>query len=125
MGMSNHAIERSTIERSIGRETKRHRTKNGLTIAELAKQSNLSIGMLSKIETETVPSSLSTLQALSRALLIPITAFFRKLKEKRHVSYVKAGAGMVINRRGSRTGHNYELLGHSPGKDVLFEPTTC
>jgi transcriptional regulator with XRE-family HTH domain len=117
ISMSNH-----TIERSIGREIKRHRTKNGLTIAELAKQSNLSIGMLSKIENGNTSPSLSTLQALSKALLIPITAFFRKFEEKRHVSYVKAGAGMVIDRRGTRTGHNYELLGHSLRKDALLEP---
>lgn len=76
MSMSNH-----TIERSIGREIKRHRTKNGLTIAELAKQSNLSIGMLSKIENGNTSPSLSTLQALSRALLIPITAFSENLKK--------------------------------------------
>lgn len=112
----------NVIERSIGREIKRYRTKIGLTIAELAKMADLSSGMLSKIENGNTSPSLSSLQALSKALKIPISAFFRKFEEKRNVSFVRAGSGVVIDRRGSRTGHQYELLGHSLGKRILLEP---
>lgn len=110
------------IERSIGREIKQYRIKIGLTIAELAKQADLSSGMLSKIENGNTSPSLSTLQSLSRALNIPITAFFRKFEKERDASFVRSGAGVVIDRRGSRTGHQYQLLGHSLGKNITVEP---
>ncbi len=77
--------------------------------------------MLSKIETGNTSPSLGTLQSLSRALNIPITAFFRKFEEERDASYVKAGEGLVIDRRGTRTGHPYRLLGHSLGKEISVE----
>ena len=70
-------ISENAIERSIGREIKRHRMKIGLTIAELAKLSELSTGMLSKIENGNTSPSLSSLQSLSEALNVPITAFFQ------------------------------------------------
>ena len=38
------------------------------------------------------------------------------------MSFVRAGSGVVIDRRGSRTGHKYELLGHSLGKRITMEP---
>lgn len=120
--MASKGISDSAIERSIGREIKLYRTKIGLTIAELAKLANLSSGMLSKIENGNTSPSLGTLQSLSNALNIPITAFFRKFEEERDASFVKSGTGVVIDRRGSRTGHQYQLLGHSLGKSILVEP---
>jgi len=120
--MVSKGINDNAIERSIGREIKLHRTKIGLTIAELAKQADLSSGMLSKIENGNTSPSLATLQSLSKALNIPITAFFRKFEEKQTASFVRAGNGVVIDRRGSRTGHQYQLLGHSLGKSIGVEP---
>lgn len=111
-----------SVERSIGREIRSCRKKIGLTIAELAKQASLSTGMLSKIENGNTSPSLGTLQSLSKALNIPITAFFRKFEEERDASFVKAGQGLVIDRRGTRTGHQYRLLGHSLGKSIAVEP---
>ena len=111
-----------SIERSIGMEIRAYRKKIGLTITELARQASLSIGMLSKIETGSTSPSLATLQALSNALNIPISAFFRKFEEERDASFVKSGQGLIIDRRGTRTGHQYQLLGHSLGKDISVEP---
>ncbi len=56
------------LEQSIGREVRAFREKMGLTIAELAKSSGISAGMLSKIENGSTSPSLGSLQALSRAL---------------------------------------------------------
>lgn len=120
--MGSKGIAENAIERSIGREVKLYRAKIGLTIAELAKQAGLSSGMLSKIENGNTSPSLSTLQSLSQALNIPLTAFFRNFEKKQTASFVRAGSGVVIDRRGSRTGHQYELLGHSLGKPVDVEP---
>ena len=78
--------------------------------------------MLSKIENGGISPSLSTLQALSRALHVPVTAFFRRFEEERAATFVRAGEGLKIERRGTRAGHQYELLGHSGGKRILVEP---
>lgn len=110
------------LEMAIGREIRNFRKKMDLTIAELAKLAGLSAGMLSKIENGNASPSLGTLQALSRALNIPFTAFFRKYEEERDASYVRAGQGLVIERRGTRAGHEYRLLGHSVGKSISVEP---
>ena len=110
------------LELSIGREVRFFRNKMDLTIADLAKLAGLSTGMLSKIENGIASPSLATLQALSGALNIPVTAFFRKFEEERDASFVRAGEGLVIERRGTRAGHQYQLLGHSVGKSISVEP---
>ncbi|MBR9979634.1 MAG: helix-turn-helix transcriptional regulator [Desulfatitalea sp.] len=110
------------LERAIGREIRNFRTRMDLTLAELAKLAGLSPGMLSKIENGNTSPSLATLQSLSRALNIPVTAFFRKYEEKRDASFVPAGEGLTIERRGTRAGHQYQLLGHTVGKSISVEP---
>ena len=110
------------LEEAIGREVRRFREKTGLTIAELAKAANLSSGMLSKIENGATSPSLSTLQALSKALQVPFTALFKSYEEIRDATFVKAGQGLTIERRGTRAGHQYQLLGHTTHGPVMVEP---
>jgi len=86
-----------------------------MTIANLARQADLSPGMLSKIENGQTSPSLTTLQSLAAALNVPVTALFRQYEQDREASFVKAGKGLVIDRRGTRAGHQYHLLGHSVG----------
>ncbi len=110
------------LEEAIGREVKRFREKLGITISELAKGAGMSAGMLSKIENGATSPSLASLQALSRALQVPVTALFRGYEEIRDASFVKAGQGLTIERRGTRAGHQYQLLGHSPHGPLMVEP---
>ncbi len=110
------------LEEAIGRQVKQYREKLGLTIAELAKAADISAGMLSKVENGATSPSLSSLQALSRALHVPVTALFRSYEEIRDATFVKAGQGLTIERRGTRAGHQYQLLGHSPHGPVMVEP---
>lgn len=119
-----HATEtdEGNLEVSIGGEVREFRKKLDMTVAELAKASGLSAGMLSKIENGMTSPSLATLQALSRALHVPVTAFFRKFEEELDATYVRAGRGLTIERRGTRAGHQYQLLGHTVGKSVAVEP---
>lgn len=124
-GQNPHALtgaRENTLEASIGRQVREFRTKLSMTVADLAKQADLSAGMLSKIENGMTSPSLSTLQALSRALNVPVTAFFRKFEEQRDATFVKAGEGLAIERRGTRAGHQYHLLGHTIGKSIAVEP---
>lgn len=120
-----HALDgarENSLEVAIGHQVREYRTKLGMTVADLGRQANLSPGMLSKIENGVTSPSLSTLQSLSRALNVPVTAFFRKFEEQRDATFVKDGQGLAIERRGTRSGHQYHLLGHTIGKNLVVEP---
>lgn len=112
------------LEAAIGREVRAFRRAQGMTVADLAAATGLSIGMLSKIENGITSPSLATLQALSHAFSCPLTAFFRGYEERREVQHVKAGEHLEIERRGTRAGHQYHLLGHigANGSGVVMEP---
>lgn len=114
--------ESRLLEKSIGREVHSCREKLGLTISELAKASSISAGMLSKIENGQTSPSLSTLQALARALNVPVTSLFKEFDEERDAVHVKSGQGLTIERRGTRAGHQYQLLGHTPSGPLVVEP---
>lgn len=116
------AAQGRLLEEAIGREVRRFREKLGLTIAELAKAAEMSAGMLSKIENGATSPSLASLQALSRALQVPVTSLFKSYEEIHDATFVKAGQGLTIERRGTRAGHQYQLLGHSPHGPVMVEP---
>ena len=120
-----HALTSSSatrLEMAIGREVREFRKKLDITVAELAKLANLSAGMLSKIENGMTSPSLDTLQALSRALHVPVTSFFRRYEEERDATFVPAGQGLRIERRGTRAGHQYQLLGHTSRRSIAVEP---
>ncbi|MGA0533796.1 helix-turn-helix domain-containing protein [Hansschlegelia sp. KR7-227] len=116
------AIERRTLEQAIGLQIRHHRKTMGLTVAELAGAASVSTGMLSKIENGQISPSLTTLQTLAGALNVPISLLFSEFEERRDCSYVAAGQGVVIQRRGTKVGHKYELLGHMLGGPVACEP---
>ena len=98
------------------------RGRLGLTLAALASAAGLSPGMLSKIENGGTSPSLATLQRLTDALAVPVTALFRGYGEQSDATHVKAGQGLKIERRGTRAGHQYHLLGHTVEGPVVVEP---
>ncbi|EKV32021.1 Transcriptional regulator, MerR family [Caenispirillum salinarum AK4] len=112
----------TSLETAIGLQVRELRNRLGMTVVDLARQADLSPGMLSKIENGQTSPSLSTLQNLARALNTPVTALFRKFEEQRDATFVKAGDGLAIDRRGTKAGHDYALLGHSIGKQLAVEP---
>ena len=116
------ATPANQLEIAIGQQVRAFRRQLHMTVAEVASQAHLSPGMLSKIENGLTSPSLATLKSLSGALNVPVTAFFRKYEEERDATFVKAGQGLNIERRGTRAGHQYQLLGHTVGKQVFVEP---
>lgn len=112
------------LEIAIGRELREFRRSQGLTVTDLAQSTGLSVGMLSKIENGVTSPSLTTLQSLSSALSVPLTAFFRKFEESREAVHVQAGDAVEIDRAGTRAGHQYRLLGHlgANASGVMMEP---
>jgi transcriptional regulator with XRE-family HTH domain len=122
-----HAVRdapENVLEVAIGREVRAFRKKLGITVADLSVATGISIGMLSKIENGVTSPSLTTLQTLSRALGVPVTAFFRRFEEEHNAVFVKSGEGVDVERRGTRAGHQYTLLGHvGPNSSgVVVEP---
>jgi transcriptional regulator with XRE-family HTH domain len=110
------------LEAGIGAEVHRLRKGLDLTMAELAAAAGVSAGMLSKIENGAISPSLGTLQALAHALQVPISQLFTETEEQRDCSFVKAGTGVRIERRGTKAGHMYDLLGHSLSGEIAVEP---
>lgn len=126
-GQDAHALaglRDNRLEVAIGREVHAMRTRLGITVSDLASASGLSNGMLSKIENGGISPSLTTLQALAKALGAPVTALFRRFENNREAVFVKAGEGLAIERRGTRNGHQYHLLGHTNDSSsrVVVEP---
>lgn len=117
-------LSERNLEAAIGREVRGFRRQQGMTVADLARTTGLSIGMLSKIENGITSPSLTTLQILAHAFSTPVTSFFRRFEERREVQHVKAGDHIEIERRGTRAGHQYNLLGHigSNSSGVVVEP---
>lgn len=122
-----HALRGSgekRLEVAIGLEVRMLRKHLELTVAELAERSDVSVGMLSKIENGLTSPSLTTLQSISNALGVPISQLLRRFEEDRQAHHVKAGTGAERDRRGTRAGHQYSLLGYlgSNNSGVIVEP---
>ncbi len=111
-----------TLERALGHQIRQMRRERDLSVSDLASAAGISPGMVSKIENGQISPSLSTINAIALALNVPITAMFTAFEEKRDCSYVRAGQGVVIERRGTKVGHIYELLGAALGGELVVEP---
>ena len=122
-----HSVRGETerrLEVAIGREVRTIRRQLGITVSDLAESSGLSVGMLSKIENGLTSPSLTTLQALSHALGVPISQLLKRFEEQRVAVQVKSGEGVSAERRGTRAGHQYQLLGYlgANNSGVIAEP---
>lgn len=111
-----------TCEFNFGYEVRRLRKSLELTGSELGAAARISAGLLSRIENGNISPSLATLDALAKALNVPISRLVAEPDERRDCSFVGAGTGVRIARRGTKSGHLYELLGHLLGEAVVVEP---
>ncbi len=117
-------MREKNLEVAIGRQVRELRKRQRMTGSDLAQQTGLSVGMLSKIENGVISPSLTTLQALANALRVPLVQLFSGYEEPRGAMHVKAGQGVDIERAGTRAGHQYHILGHigSNNSGVVVEP---
>jgi transcriptional regulator with XRE-family HTH domain len=115
-------LEGRSLENAIGSRVRALRRERDLSAVELSAAAGLSAGMLSKIENGQISPSLSSLDALARALNVPLTSLFAVYEERRDCSFVPAGKGLAIERRGTKVGHAYQLLGHGIGGSIAVEP---
>ncbi|KFI24451.1 helix-turn-helix domain-containing protein [Paenirhodobacter enshiensis] len=119
-----HDAREKVLEVAIGHQVRELRRRQRMTVAELATQTGLSAGMLSKIENGLISPSLSTLQTLAHAFRIPLVQLFSGYEEPKGAMHVKAGDAVEVERAGTRAGHQYHLLGHIGSNDsgVVVEP---
>ena len=115
-------VEERPLEKALGHQIRILRRERDLSVVDLAHAAGISPGMISKIENGAISPSLSSVNAIAGALNVPITALFAAFEERRDCSYVRKGGGVVIERRGTKVGHIYELLGAGIGGDLVVEP---
>lgn len=109
------SVDELDLETAIGANVRRLRRQARLSVAQLASRVGLSRAMVSKIENAQTSCSLSTLRQLADGFDVPVTSLFRGTDVDRPASFVKAGEGPRIVRRGTRKGHEYQLLGSLDG----------
>jgi transcriptional regulator with XRE-family HTH domain len=115
--------ETGAVALQVGATVKRLRSSMGLTLGEVAKRSNISSGMLSRLENGDVSPSLETLGALTAALGVPLSNLFSEIgKPRGGAQHVPRGEGLEVVRRGTRRGHTYHLLAADRGPRRTFEP---
>lgn len=110
------------LERALGQQVRFLRRQNDLSISDLSASAGISSGTLSKIENGQISPSLSTLNAIAEALSVQMSTLFAGFEDRRDCSYVKDGDGVVIERRGTKVGHVYRLLGHGLRGNTVVEP---
>jgi transcriptional regulator with XRE-family HTH domain len=116
------SVLEGAMNHAIGVRLRDERRRLGLTLQDIADRSGLSLGMISKIENAQTSPSLRTLARLSKAIEVPVTAFFRGFEEEHDASYVRAGQGIELVRLGTRHGHRYELLAAAKGARRRVQP---
>lgn len=121
-GLGAPSVSARTLEQTIGAQVRATRVRLGLKGTDVATAAGISASLMSKIESGQVSASLSTLQAVAQALNVPIASFFAAAEERRDVSFVAAGHGVLIERRGSKAGHKYRLLGQALDGELVVEP---
>ena len=67
---------------SIGRTIREIRKKKNLTLRDVALMTSLTESLISQIETSKANPSIASLVAISRALGVPIGAFFESITQK-------------------------------------------
>jgi transcriptional regulator with XRE-family HTH domain len=111
------------LDRYLGNAIRELRTKDRLTIADVAGQAGMSRGMLSKIENGQASTSLDALSRIAQALGVSLAHLFRDFDVPAgNAQLVKAAQGMEVVRRGTKRGHTYHLLAYDRGPRKSFEP---
>lgn len=112
-----------SIEQYLGSAIRELRLKHHLTISDVAQRTDISRGMLSKLENGQTSASLETLSRIARALGVSMSSLFRQYDiPEGSAQLVKSGEGMEVVRRGTKRGHTYHLLAYDQGPTKLFEP---
>jgi len=112
-----------SLEEAVGTAIRELRLRHALTIAQVAEKAGISRGMLSKIENGQTSAGMDTLSRIARALGVSMSMLFSKYDATTtSAQHIKKGAGMEVVRRGTKSGHTYQLLAYDQGPIKAFEP---
>lgn len=114
--------KKNPIISGIGGQLREIRRQKGLTIQELSDATNVSKGMLSKIENGRTVPSLSTLSTITAALNIDLSHFFNNIESNNSFKYIlrKKTEYKEIEKE-DRQGFLYKLIHSQPVKDFVIE----
>lgn len=111
------------LDQYLGVKVKKARAEAGLKIADVAKLSGISQGMISKIENAHVSTSLETLHKLCKTIGVSLSTLFNDFdRPESQAHFTKAGEGLEVVGRGTQKGHKYQLLAYQRGGKRSFEP---
>lgn len=122
MSDRNDANKIASIDLAIGLAVRYLRENHSLTARQLAAESRFSAAMISRIENGQTSPSISTLNALSRTLDVPLVSFFRETSSN-HVDFthVKDGEGLYSTRIVDYQSHEFINLAFHTRCDLQFE----
>ena len=99
-------------ESEIGKNIRKIRKSQGLTLESLAKKTGISKGYLSKLENSDKAPPVSTMLNIAEALQVSISHLFGEKQEPLSASLVKKGERQLMARDGIVFGYSYETLAH-------------
>lgn len=111
-----------TVEVQVGLRIRELREVKGLTLDQLAGETRLTKGQLSRIENGKVSSPVSTLTRIAAALGVGPGSFFSDAGAETRAVLVKRRERKAVAGRGSKLGHTYELLAFGLPFPKDFEP---
>ena len=109
-------------DHTIGSALRDLREARSISARQLSEISQVSAAMISRIETGQVSPSISTMNALSTALDVPLTSLFRDIvSERADFTHIRKGSGIVSTRLMGDHTHNYINLAAHRRRDLNFE----
>jgi len=110
---------------NLGQKIKTLRQRKGLSLQQMADKTNLSVPLLSQIESEVVAPPVATLLKISKALNVNIGYFFQEEESGKRAVIVRKNERKQVFRRihedPSKIGYYYESLAY-PKADKHMEP---
>lgn len=111
-----------TVDLAIGSALRDLRERRSLSARQLAARAEVSAAMISRIENGQVSPSISTLNALSQALDVPLVSLFRETASVHtDFTFVKKGEGLKSTRIVEDHIHEYTNLAFHTRRDLQFE----
>ncbi len=111
-----------SVDLAIGAALRDLRERRGVSARQLAAQAEVSAAMISRIENGLVSPSISTLNALSQALDVPLVSLFRETASVHtDFTFVKKGEGLKSTRIVEEHIHEYVNLAFHTRRDLQFE----
>lgn len=111
------------IDMRVGRVVRKKRQALGLTLSDLSVGTDLSPGMLSRIENGQSAASLDVLERICNALGLNLAILISEIAQPTgSAQLIKRAEQLEVVRTGTRFGHNYKLLSYQRGPNQPFEP---